>query len=155
MEEQEQQNGWLVWGRREVFPLVASLEVFPLVATLYHLVASIFRDSQARDSQASVGENGSLEVFQTQVFPLVYLDSQVAVSSAAPAATATAMANTTMLEVQTESECGQCSICLDNYTVGTIVRQLPCEHKFHDACVSEWIKKPSSSRNCPVCRYQL
>ena len=66
-----------------------------------------------------------------------------------------AMANTTTLEVKTESECEQCSICLDNYTVGTIVRQLPCGHKFHDACVSEWINKPSSRRNCPMCRYQL
>ena len=68
---------------------------------------------------------------------------------------AAAMANTTMLEVKTESECGQCSICLKNYTVGTILRQLPCGHKFDDACVSEWIKKSSSSRNCPLCRYQL
>ena len=71
-------------------------------------------------------------------------------SSSAAAAAAAAMANTTTLEVKTESECEQCSICLDNYTVGTIVRQLPCGHKFHDACVSEWINKPSSRRNCPL-----
>ena len=70
-------------------------------------------------------------------------------------AAAAAMANTTTLEVQTESECGQCSICLKNYTVGTILRQLPCGHKFDDVCISEWIKKPSSSRTCPLCRYQL
>ena len=66
-----------------------------------------------------------------------------------------AMANTTTLEVQTESESGSCSICLEDYTVGTIVRQLPCEHQFHDACVSEWIKRPSSRPDCPNCRHKL
>ena len=79
----------------------------------------------------------------------------VLAAAAAAAAAAPAMANTTTLEVKTESECEQCSICQDYYIVGTILRQLPCEHKFHDECVSEWIHKPSSIRNCPVCRYQL
>ena len=78
-----------------------------------------------------------------------------AAAEAAAAAAAAAMANTTMLEVQTESECRQCSICLKNYTVGTILRHLPCGHKFNDACISEWIKKPRSSLTCPLCRYQL
>ena len=64
-----------------------------------------------------------------------------------------AMLRTFTSEIQRQSECGQCSICLENYPVGTIVRQLPCNHKFHDACISEWIQTPSLT--CPDCRYSL
>ena len=78
-----------------------------------------------------------------------------AAEAAAAAAAAPAMAKTTTLEVKTDSECGQCSVCLEDYIVGTIVRELPCKHMFHDECVSDWIQRPSSSRNCPDCRYQL
>jgi hypothetical protein len=39
-----------------------------------------------------------------------------------------------------------CSICLD---VAKSVRELPCGHQFHDACISEWEKY---NLTCPNCR---
>ena len=92
------------------------------------------------------------ENFANMPSQYVLVDPAVA---AAAAAAAPAMAKTKTLKVKTESECEQCSICLDYYIVGTILRKLPCNHMFHDECVSEWIQRPSSKRNCPVCRYQL
>ena len=111
--------------------------------------SQLLREELARGAQA----RGPAGVQAYERLVRLVRGAQAELSSTAAAVAATA--NTTLLEVQTESECGQCSICLKNYTVGTILRQLPCGHKFDDACVSEWIKKPNSSRNCPLCRYQL
>lgn len=46
----------------------------------------------------------------------------------------------------------QCSVCLDDFEVGTEVKLMPCTHKFHSDCLLPWLELHSS---CPVCRYQL
>lgn len=43
----------------------------------------------------------------------------------------------------------ECSICMDNVSVGEEVVVLPCSHWFHFACAEAWLKEHDT---CPVCR---
>ncbi|KAI1119971.1 hypothetical protein F5Y10DRAFT_144207 [Nemania abortiva] len=46
-----------------------------------------------------------------------------------------------------------CSICTEDFTVGEDVRVLPCNHKYHPACVDPWLVNVSGT--CPLCRLDL
>jgi hypothetical protein len=46
----------------------------------------------------------------------------------------------------------QCSICMEGFTEGDILRVLPCSHEFHSACVVHWLK---IRKNCPLCRTEI
>ena len=47
----------------------------------------------------------------------------------------------------------ECYICLDTYTTGDKMRQLPCKHEFHAKCVDRWLL--DVSRTCPCCRAEV
>eukprot|EP01103_Thecamoeba_quadrilineata_P003779 TRINITY_DN13518_c0_g1_i1.p1 TRINITY_DN13518_c0_g1~~TRINITY_DN13518_c0_g1_i1.p1 ORF type:complete len:330 (-),score=58.27 TRINITY_DN13518_c0_g1_i1:147-1136(-) len=42
-----------------------------------------------------------------------------------------------------------CSICLLDYQTDELVRQLPCDHYFHQKCIDEWL---ALNNSCPLCR---
>lgn len=44
---------------------------------------------------------------------------------------------------------GECSVCMDDVTIGEEVVFLPCSHWFHEACASAWL---SEHNTCPICR---
>ncbi|KAJ1652897.1 hypothetical protein IWQ61_006865 [Dispira simplex] len=44
-----------------------------------------------------------------------------------------------------------CSICLEDYKAGAVVRLLPCRHYFHTKCIDLWLTRKSSL--CPLCKY--
>ena len=46
----------------------------------------------------------------------------------------------------------ECAICLLDYSVGEMVRQLPCQHLFHAECLLPWLRKHVT---CPMCRKPL
>ncbi|CAI9108202.1 OLC1v1007753C1 [Oldenlandia corymbosa var. corymbosa] len=46
----------------------------------------------------------------------------------------------------------QCSVCLEDFEIGSEAKQMPCHHCFHSGCIIPWLQLHSS---CPVCRYQL
>ncbi|KAL1193008.1 E3 ubiquitin-protein ligase SIRP1 [Cardamine amara subsp. amara] len=46
----------------------------------------------------------------------------------------------------------QCSVCLEDFEIGTDAKQMPCKHNFHGDCLFPWLELHSS---CPVCRHQL
>ncbi|XP_065871348.1 probable E3 ubiquitin-protein ligase RHY1A [Euphorbia lathyris] len=45
-----------------------------------------------------------------------------------------------------------CSICLENFVDEDKLIHLPCEHRFHSACLDRWIR---SCGDCPYCRRDI
>lgn len=39
----------------------------------------------------------------------------------------------------------QCSVCMVDYEEGEETTQLPCQHLFHDGCITPWLDIVSSS----------
>ena len=46
-----------------------------------------------------------------------------------------------------------CSICTEDFEAGQDLRVLPCDHKFHPACIDPWLLNVSGT--CPLCRIDL
>jgi len=46
-----------------------------------------------------------------------------------------------------------CSICTDDFERGQDQRVLPCDHRFHPACIDPWLLNVSGT--CPLCRIDL
>jgi hypothetical protein len=47
---------------------------------------------------------------------------------------------------------GECVVCLEEFEVGGVVKEMPCKHRFHGKCIEKWLGIHGS---CPVCRYQM
>ncbi|XP_068644950.1 E3 ubiquitin-protein ligase RING1-like [Aristolochia californica] len=45
-----------------------------------------------------------------------------------------------------------CTICLDQFSVGVKVVQMPCVHTFHRDCIVSWLER---SHVCPLCRFEM
>ncbi|XP_061694567.1 E3 ubiquitin-protein ligase RNF126-like [Syngnathoides biaculeatus] len=46
----------------------------------------------------------------------------------------------------------ECPVCKEDYGVEESVRQLPCNHLFHNDCIVPWLEQHDT---CPVCRKSL
>ncbi|KAK2989053.1 hypothetical protein RJ640_018842 [Escallonia rubra] len=49
-------------------------------------------------------------------------------------------------------EDAECCICLSAYDDGAELRELPCGHHFHSACVDKWLYMNAT---CPLCKYNI
>ena len=59
-------------------------------------------------------------------------------------------ADQNLLELMKNQQEEKCSICFENYTIGSQVLILPeCHHNFCQNCSFTWFEKKA---NCPVCR---
>ncbi|KAI6657702.1 E3 ubiquitin-protein ligase [Oopsacas minuta] len=45
-----------------------------------------------------------------------------------------------------------CSVCLDEFMSGDVIRTLPCTHPFHKDCVDKWLYK---KHTCPLCKFDI
>jgi len=49
-----------------------------------------------------------------------------------------------------------CSICLEDMSDRDSRRLNPCEHKFHNQCINNWLATPGGAGNtCPMCRHYI
>eukprot|EP01016_Furgasonia_blochmanni_P025583 TRINITY_DN2742_c0_g1_i3.p1 TRINITY_DN2742_c0_g1~~TRINITY_DN2742_c0_g1_i3.p1 ORF type:complete len:469 (-),score=90.67 TRINITY_DN2742_c0_g1_i3:111-1409(-) len=46
----------------------------------------------------------------------------------------------------------KCSICYEDYVEQTDLKMLPCLHRFHTQCISEWLK---DHNQCPLCKNKV
>ena len=47
-----------------------------------------------------------------------------------------------------------CIICIEPLDNTQKQNKLPCNHSFHDSCISKWLNNSPES-NCPICRYKI
>ncbi|KAJ0096033.1 hypothetical protein Patl1_15956 [Pistacia atlantica] len=57
-----------------------------------------------------------------------------------------------MRSFKIEGEVGECVVCLEEYEVGEMGKEMPCKHRFHAKCIEKWLGIHGS---CPVCRYKM
>ncbi|KAM7250183.1 hypothetical protein ACFE04_022066 [Oxalis oulophora] len=80
---------------------------------------------------------------------------QIISSNGLDKATIDALPITVLQRQQADSneELGECSICLDSFEVGDVVKTMPlCHHSYHRHCVDKWL---NSHSDCPLCRTSL
>lgn len=53
---------------------------------------------------------------------------------------------------QLPDEHRSCTICLEEFRTGDQQRTLPCFHRFHKACVDQWLRQDNT---CPLCKHSL
>ncbi|KAK5649260.1 hypothetical protein RI129_000289 [Pyrocoelia pectoralis] len=46
----------------------------------------------------------------------------------------------------------QCSVCWEDFILKESVRQLPCQHIYHELCIRPWLELHGT---CPICRQNL
>lgn len=46
----------------------------------------------------------------------------------------------------------RCTVCCEEFKVGSVGIKLPCEHIFDKDCIEHWLKEHNT---CPICRYEL
>ncbi|KDP41209.1 hypothetical protein JCGZ_15616 [Jatropha curcas] len=46
----------------------------------------------------------------------------------------------------------ECVICLEEWEIGGLAKEMPCKHRFHRNCIEKWLGIHGS---CPVCRYKM
>lgn len=48
-----------------------------------------------------------------------------------------------------------CTICLDSYSIKSLVVSLLCKHIFHKECLKEWLEKNICNPKCPNCNFNV
>eukprot|EP00929_Paragymnodinium_shiwhaense_P119582 TRINITY_DN91487_c0_g1_i1.p1 TRINITY_DN91487_c0_g1~~TRINITY_DN91487_c0_g1_i1.p1 ORF type:complete len:372 (-),score=35.79 TRINITY_DN91487_c0_g1_i1:39-1154(-) len=51
-----------------------------------------------------------------------------------------------------EKPSGSCCCCTEPFDNERPVKETPCKHYFHEACIAEWLKR---AKTCPLCRLDL
>lgn len=80
-------------------------------------------------------------------------EAENANSQTVPAAAAGGIAAATETSNSAPEENQGCSICTEDFAVGEDLRVLPCDHRYHPACIDPWLLNVSGT--CPLCRIDL
>ncbi|GAB4840021.1 hypothetical protein Ancab_020730 [Ancistrocladus abbreviatus] len=72
--------------------------------------------------------------------------------SGQPPASKAAIEAMPSVEIREGEEDGECVICLEDWEVGTVAKEMPCKHKFHGNCIEKWLWIHGT---CPICRYKM
>ncbi|KAL9624387.1 MAG: hypothetical protein Q9160_001349 [Pyrenula sp. 1 TL-2023] len=107
-------------------------------------------DNQARENNQASTTGGTTNTTSDATTHDTPSDSSTPNTTAAPTATPI---NPSANDNKTSDNSLSCSICTEDFTPDDSVRVLPCNHKFHPACVDPWLLDVSGT--CPLCRVDL
>ncbi|CAJ1932058.1 unnamed protein product [Sphenostylis stenocarpa] len=131
---------------------------------------SLSETAQVRDSDDPNNENGNTEGSQrqriilvnpfTQGMVVIDADSRLEAlfrelnsgKSGRPPASKESIEAMPSVEIGEGCEDLECVVCLEEFGVGGVAKEMPCKHKFHDDCIEKWLGMHGS---CPVCRYEM
>ena len=87
---------------------------------------------------------------------IFYIRNYFISSSSCPPASRKVLSNLPLVTVTAddllEASNKECTVCLDEQTLGSLACKLPCGHLFHKECVKDWLCRHCI---CPVCRLEL
>lgn len=129
----------------ETLPIVKFGEQEPPKPTDVELANTANREETERNVPAT--EQANNEPQQTQADPPS--QSRHSVEGGIAAAIHGDRSNS----VADTSENQACSICTEEFEAGQDQRVLPCDHRFHPACIDPWLLNVSGT--CPMCRIDL
>ncbi|KAF4420908.1 putative RING finger protein [Colletotrichum fructicola] len=114
--------------------------------TLLHEILNMLNPANASHGDAVYTQEALDRIIST-------LMEQNPQSNAAPPATEDALSKLERKKVD-EKMLGpegkaECTICIDDFSLGDDATVLPCKHWFHDQCVVMWLKEHNT---CPICR---
>lgn len=82
------------------------------------------------------------------------IDEEMAYSNRPTTASKTSVdALQDMILLDDSEEESRCTVCLEELSVGSKMKRMPCSHVFHQECITQWLQ--NSSHMCPVCLYEL
>eukprot|EP00093_Oithona_nana_P001479 01479.XXX_2201_3897_1 [CDS] Oithona nana genome sequencing. len=58
----------------------------------------------------------------------------------------------TLTKDEDDEDSDTCPVCIEEYKIGETVRILPCNHRFHKACIDQWLL---DKRTCPMCKMDI
>jgi len=74
------------------------------------------------------------------------------IGGAPPAPADVIAALPTCCVVPADMERNTCAICIEEWQMGEVSKELPCRHAFHTDCIVSWLE---SHGTCPICRTPL
>lgn len=113
------------------------------------LQGSSYSDRSRNENQNSYGSLGDYFIGPGLDMLLQHLAENDPSRYGTPPAQKEAIA--AMPTVKIEENLG-CSVCLDDFEIGSEAKEMPCKHKFHSGCILPWLELHSS---CPLCRFQM
>jgi len=128
-------HGWLPHRTTPMYDMTAQVEGPESYEALLELGERI---GNARESGAT---NSEIEALPTHVF------TEQKPRSPPPAAAAAATPETGSDDAEKE-----CAICKEEFKTGDMLKLLPCCHRFHAACIDQWLRQ---KRLCPICRIEV
>ncbi|CAN6565560.1 unnamed protein product [Malus baccata var. baccata] len=117
----------------------------------YETLRALDSDNVPAASSMSEEEINALPVHKYKVpGPPIGASSMQQASSSAPAEKKQETVDTVGSTKAVEDEL-TCSVCLEQVTVGELIRSLPCLHQFHASCIDPWLRQQGT---CPVCKFR-
>lgn len=110
-------------------------------------ISDFFSDLNASILQAEA----NFPSIQVQVDSLLHVLSSLLLKK--KAALKAAIESLPRVTVTAEEESYKaCSICMEEFDIGSEAREMPCKHRFHSGCIEKWLRLRGS---CPLCRYVM
>lgn len=117
----------------------------------YETLRALDSDNVPAASSMSEEEINALPVHKYKVpGPQIGASSMQQASSSAPAEKKQETVDTVGSTKAVEDEL-TCTVCLEQVTVGELIRSLPCLHQFHASCIDPWLRQQGT---CPVCKFR-